>query len=33
VNVVVVDILPGKHGSFMAAYETVHREDDFFSNI
>jgi len=28
--VVVVGELPGKHGSFMAAYETVYREDDFF---
>lgn len=29
-SVVVVGELPGKHGSFMTAYETVYREDECF---
>jgi hypothetical protein len=31
VSVAVFGELPTKHGSFMAAYETVYREDEFFN--
>jgi hypothetical protein len=31
VSVVVVGELPGKHRSFMTAYKTIYREDNFFN--